>query len=107
MVKQIPHETSGRPLASLIFNPDGLGRTLSPRHRQIRKRPHQNYKLIEYSQRVDVIYDSLVHGMAPHDIADKHTLNYNTVRFIINNFKMHNRVNPKKKKSGYVKRSKN
>lgn len=50
---------------------------------------------IEYAKRVDVIYDSIVHGMTPHDIADKYKVNYNTVRFIVNNFKMHNRVNPK------------
>ena len=70
----------------------------------MRKRPHHDYKVVEYARRVDVIYDQQVHGLSLHEIADKHAVNYNTVRFIVNNYKMHHRINLKKKKSGYFKK---
>ena len=69
------------------------------------KRPHINYKFIEYYQRVDVIYDSIVHGMTPLQITHKYDMKYNTVRCIVNNFKKNSRVNIKKKIRGYSKKN--
>lgn len=61
-------------------------------------------KYINYARRVDVIYESIMYGMMPLDIAKKYQMKYNTVRSIVNNFKTNNRVNIKMKKCGYTKR---
>ena len=68
-----------------------------------KKRSHPNYKFIEYTRRVDVIYDNRVHGMTPLDIMKKYGMKYNTIRSIINNFKTNNRVQTKLKIKGYTK----
>ena len=71
--------------------------------KKLKKRSHfDNYKFIDYGRRVDVIYDNIVHLMTPFEITNKYQMKYNTVRSIINNFKTNNRVNVKRKISGYV-----
>ena len=74
--------------------------------RQAKKRPHENYKFIDYHQRVAIIYDNIEHQMTPLEIKDKYQMKYNTVRWIINKFKQNSRVNIKQKISGYSKRQK-
>ena len=68
-----------------------------------KKRPHENYKFIDYSKRVDVIYDSIIHQMTPLEIRVKYEMKYNTVRWIVNKYKLNSRVNIKKKECGYSK----
>ena len=70
------------------------------------EKPDENYRFIDYARRVDVIYESFTHGMAPLDITKKYHMKYNTVRCIVNNFKTNHRVNIKKKISGYSKKKK-
>ena len=63
--------------------------------REPKKRPHDNYKFIDYSKRVDVLYDFLVHNLTPYELTTKYSIKYNTVRDIVNNYKKYNRVNVK------------
>ena len=52
---------------------------------------------------MDVIFDSIVHKMTPYQIKDKYDMKYNTVRWIVNKYKLNARVNIKKKVCGFVK----
>ena len=74
--------------------------------KQIKKRPHKNYQFIDFTKRVDIIYDNFTHNLQPQHISQARNINYNTVRSILSSFYQCGRVNIKKKTSGYGKKTK-
>lgn len=71
-----------------------------------RKRKQQGYKRVTHNDRIAIIYDNQMHKMQIKELMEKHQVNYNTVRHIIQqycnygrtnirNFKRNTRVNRK------------
>ena len=61
------------------------------------RKPHSNYKFIDFETRVNVIYDNFAHDLQPLEISRKRNMKYNTVRSLLDNFYQNGRINVKKK----------
>jgi len=66
------------------------------KHQVLKK---QGYTKFTHAQRIDLIYEHIVHGVSMRSLAGSRRINYNTIRKIILAYKCSGRTNKKNARS--------